>query len=354
MPHTYKDIARITKVSPTTISRVINNKELYKVSKENQERVRKIIKKLDFTPNVIARSLVCRKTFNIAVGIRKLNDIMNPYFNRIISGLGSILQENGYHLQLSTVAPADGSSSLPPYSLTMREKRAEGLCLISQEADIRDIMSLYKQKIPLVLVDKYIPSQKIPSVLIDNKKGLYLAVKKLIELGHRRIAFLTGLQDLPYSRDRLSGYKKALEEEGITFDKRLVVRGAFDFEKDYSITARLLDVKPAFTALLTSDDVMAAAAMRKITERGFSIPKDISVIGFNDIVFPITSPVLSSIYVPLVEIGKIAGKMLLETVHKKRLKKKVVTFVPELIQRESMGRRRAGGPQNKKRRGAKK
>lgn len=337
MSYTYKDIARMAGVSLTTVSRVVNRKELHKVSKKKQDRIKRIIERLNFTPNIIARSLARKRTFNVAVGIRKLDDIINPYFDHIISGLGTVLEKEGYHLQLTNVISPDSACSIPPYLLTMREKRADGLCLISQEAKDKDIISLYKQKLPIVLIDKYIPTQKIPTILINNKEGMYLITKELIRLGHRGIAFMTGIQDLPYSRDRLLGYKKALKEAGIPFREEIVVEGTFNFRKDYETTGHLLDVKPNITALLTSDDAMAIAAMRKISERGLSIPEDISVVGFNDLFSHLSYPTLSSVRLPLIEIGKLAGRMLLELINKRRLIEKTVTFVPELVCRQSTG-----------------
>ncbi len=337
MSYTYKDIAKKAGVSITTVSRVINKKDLHKVGKKKQEKVAAVIKKLDFTPNIIARSLVSQKTFNIAVAIKDLEDIINPYFSQVVSGIASVLERRGYYLQLVRTLSEKEPPLSPYYFKAIQEKRVDGLILLSEEAPDKEVIDLHRKKVPLVLVNRHIDGEKIPSILIDNEKGLYDATKALIGLGRRKIIFMAGSLGFQLDRDRLAGYKKALSENGIEFDGSLVAEGFFEFDRASSALKKLLAQKKEFDAIVASDDVMALACITALKEKSISVPNDISVIGFNDMMLvPVSSPTLSSMRLPLVDIGKEAANMVLRLIDKEKLDKASVTFTPELVKRESI------------------
>ncbi|MFA5164577.1 MAG: LacI family DNA-binding transcriptional regulator [Candidatus Omnitrophota bacterium] len=337
MAYTYKDIAKKAKVSISTVSRVINGKDLQKVGKKTQERVSKVVADLDFTPNVIARSLVSRKTFNIAVVVKDFEDIYYSYFSHVVSGIAGVLEKNGYYFQLTRAIKPKEEPLSPYYMKAFEEKRVDGMCILVEEALEKDVTTLFEKKFPIVLVNRYIKGIKIPKVLIDNKEGLFRATKELLDTGHKRIAFLSGALRFQLDQDRLAGYKKALSEAGAGFDENLVAEGLFIYEKAYEATGILLKQEPRITGIVASDDVMALAAIRRIRDAGLSVPEHISVIGFNDMFpFPPGSPTLSSMRLPLVEIGKTAAQMLLDIVSGKKVENDTVIFTPEYIRRESV------------------
>ncbi|MDD5270846.1 MAG: LacI family DNA-binding transcriptional regulator [Candidatus Omnitrophica bacterium] len=337
MAYTYKDIAKKAKVSISTVSRVINGKDLQKVGKKTQERVSRVVADLDFTPNVIARSLVSRKTFNIAVVVKDFEDIYYSYFSHVVSGIAGVLEKNGYYFQLTRAIKPKEEPLSPYYMKAFEEKRVDGMCILVEEALEKDVATLFEKKFPVVLVNRYIKGIKIPKVLIDNKEGLFRATKELLDTGHKRIAFLSGALRFQLDQDRLAGYKKALSEAGAGFDENLVAEGLFIYEKAYEATGALLKQEPRITGIVASDDVMALAAIRRIRDAGLSVPEHISVIGFNDMFpFPPGSPTLSSMRLPLVEIGKTAAQMLLDIVSGKKVENDTVTFTPEYIRRESV------------------
>lgn len=337
MVHTYKDIAKKARVSISTVSRVINNKDLQKVGKKTQERVRKVISELNFTPNVIARSLVSKKTFNIAVVVKDFGDIYYPYFSQVISGIAGVLEKNGYYLQLTRAFGQKEQPLSPYYMKAVQEKRVDGMCILVEEAEDKDVLSLFEKKFPIVLINRYIGGRNIPAVLIDNEGGLYTAMKELINLGHRRIAFLAGAFKFQLDQNRRAGYRKALQEAGISFDERLLVEGFYNYEKAYEAAGEFLKAEPRITGLVASDDMMAIAAIRRIRDSGLSVPEHISVIGFNDMfIFPTASPTLSSMRLPLVEIGKTSAQMLLKIINKEKLDRESAAFTPEFIRRESV------------------
>lgn len=337
MAYTYKDIAKKAKVSISTVSRVINRKDLHKVGKKTRERVSKVVADLDFTPNVIARSLVSRKTFNIAVVVKDFEDIYYSYFSHVVSGIAGVLEKNGYYFQLTRAIKPKEEPLSPYYMKAFEEKRVDGMCILVEEAQEMDVAALFEKKFPVVLVNRYIKGMDIPKVLIDNKEGLFRATKELLDIGHKRVAFLSGALRFQLDQDRLSGYKKALSEAGIGFEENLVGEGSFIYEKAYEATGTLLKQEPRITGIVASDDVMALAAIRRIRDAGLSVPEHISVIGFNDMFpFPPGSPTLSSMRLPLVEIGKTAAQMLLDIVAGKKIENDTVIFTPEYIRRESV------------------
>lgn len=337
MSYTYKDIAKKSGVSITTVSRVITKKDLHKVGKKKQEKVEAVIKRLDFTPNIIARSLVSKKTFNIAVAIKDLEDIINPYFSQVVSGIAYVLEHRGYYLQLVRTLSEKEPPLSPYYLKAIQEKRVDGIIILSEEARDKEVIGLCRKKIPLVLVNRYIGEEKIPSILIDNKKGLYEATKALIDLGRRKIVFMAGSFGFQLDRDRLNGYRKALSENGIEFDESLVLEGLFEFDKASSALEKLMTQEREFNAIAASDDVMALACITTLKARGISVPNDVSVIGFNDMMLvPVASPTLSSMKLPLVDIGKEAANMILKLIDKEKLESISITFAPELVRRESI------------------
>lgn len=169
-----------------------------------------------------------------------------------------------------------------------------------------------------------------------HKEGLYKATKELINLGHKRIAFLAGAFKFQMDQNRCAGYKKALQETGIIFDERLLGEGFYNYEKAFEAAGELLRAEPRITGLIASDDMMALAAIRRIRDAGLSVPEHVSVIGFNDMfIFPTASPTLSSMRVPLVEIGKTAAQMLLKIINREKLDEEAIMFTSELIRRES-------------------
>ncbi|MDP8260937.1 MAG: LacI family DNA-binding transcriptional regulator [Candidatus Kappaea frigidicola] len=337
MSITYKDIARKAGVSISTVSRVINQTDLHKVGKTTQKKVEKIVEKLDFTPNVIARSLVSRKTYNVAVAIKDLEDIINPYFNQVISGIAGVLERRGYFLQLVRTVSAKEKALSPYYLKAIQEKRVDGLILLSEEAKNKDVIELFAKKVPVILVNRTIPNITAPSVLIDNEGGLYDATKELIELKHKRIVFLAGSFDFQLDKQRLKGYKKALKEANISYDKSLIIEGAFNFNQSATALGGLLKKKVKFSAIVASDDVMALACINLLNERGYKVPEDISVIGFNDMLLLPLASSLSSMKLPLVELGRKAATMLLSIINNDPIKEMEVIFKPELIKRNSIG-----------------
>lgn len=337
MAYTCKDIAKKAGVSISTVSRVLNSKDLHKVGAKTQKKVGEVIDRLGYTPNIIAKSLVSRKSFSVAVALEDFGDIIGPYFSQVISGIAYVVQMKGYYLQLVGTLPAKDRPFSQHYMQAIREKRVDGVIVLSEAIDESEILKLWKEKFPVLLVNRYIKGKKIPSVLIDNEKGLYETTNELIELGHREIVFMAGSFKYQLDQDKIKGYKKALLENNIKYDKSLIIEGGFKFDKSISSLEKLIKKRKKFTGIIASDDFMAMACIAALKKKNISVPRDISVIGFNDMLFlPATSPTLSSMKVPLVEMGKKAASILFKIINNEKLGKMSVIFEPHFVKRESI------------------
>ncbi|MDD5644590.1 MAG: LacI family DNA-binding transcriptional regulator [bacterium] len=337
MTYTCKDIARKTGVSISTVSRVLNKKDLHKVGERTRKKVEKIIKKTNYTPNIIAKSLVSKKSFSVAVALEDFKDVVGPYFSQIISGIAYVLQENGYYLQLLGTVSAKNKPLSQHYLQAVKERRVDGVIILSEAINEKEILGLWKDKFPVLLVNRYIRDKEIPSVLMDNEKGLYDVTSELAKLGHRKIVFMAGCLKYQLDQDRLKGYKKALKENNIEFDEKYVLEGYFKYENAANALNVFISQGKKFSAVAASDDVMAFACITTLKKNNLSVPADVSVTGFNDMLFlPAVNPTLTSLKVPLIDMGKEAAAKILEIIDGKQIPDIVSLFKPQLVKRQSI------------------
>ena len=296
MKATIKDVARVAHVSIMTVSRVINKKGY--VAPSTKETVLKAIKKLHYTPNKVARSLVVKKTNFIGIIVP---DISNPFFSNLVKGAERLAREKGYNLILGdTNGKVENEKE---YIEGMRRNMCDGIILVAPRIEDSVILEL-NDIIPLVLVDRSIINGDILQVWIDNTEGAFQAVEHLIKLGHRRIGFLTGPQDVQNSHRREEGYKRALEYYQIPFDPNLVVIGDFYFETGYREFDTFFSLSPRPTAIFASNDLMALGLIKRAKELGIKVPDDLSIVGFDDIFLAsMVDPPLTTVYHPTVEMG---------------------------------------------------
>ena len=296
MKTTIKDVAKEANVSVMTVSRVINKKEY--IAPGTKEKVLKAIRKLHYRPNKVARSLVVRKTNFIGLIVP---DIANPFFGNLAKGAEGLARKRGYSLILGdTEGKVENEKE---YIEGMRGSMCEGIILVAPRIEDSLILEL-NDIIPLVLVDRSIASDKILQVWIDNAGGASQAVEHLIQLGHRRIGFLTGPQDVLNSFRRQEGYQRALEHHRIPFDPELIVIGDFYLETGYENFDTFFKVKPPPTAIFASNDLMALGLIQRAKEKGVDIPGDLSIVGFDDIFLAsMVDPPLTTVRHPTVEMG---------------------------------------------------
>jgi len=272
---TLRMVAREAGVSASTVSRIING--TVNVSDERKQAVEAAIAKFDFRPNAAARGLALGKTLTIGVVAQAID---SPFYGEGLRGIEACLRQRGY-------APLfmSGNWHEEDEDRCMGELIARGvdgiIVFAGRLSDTK--LKRYAKEVSVVVTGRQLRSKGLFSLQIDDRRGAMLAVRHLLELGHRRIAFITGSENHPDAIERLGGYKKALEEAGIGFDPRLVAVGDWHEEGGLRATLELLDARTHFTALFCVNDQTAYGALLGLFRKGLSVPGDVSVVGFDDL-----------------------------------------------------------------------
>lgn len=290
---TINDVAKLAGVSTTTVSHIINGTRY--VSDERRESVEKAIAALEYRPNSMARGL--RRGESKTIGLI-VPDNSNPFFAEILRIIENIGYLNGYSVILCN---SDGDVEKEiSYTELLYAKQVDGIVFITTNNSCEHLQQLTNNGIPIVVIDRDIPLKGTDVLLVDNFQGGYDATCYLIELGHTKIACITGPSRLTPSAERVNGYKKALAEAGIAENPDWIVVGDFQFQGGESGVERLLGLEEQPTAIFACNDLMALGAMRGLRKAHLSVPSDMSLIGFDDIALTsVVSPALST-----VEIGR--------------------------------------------------
>jgi len=325
-PATLEDVAREAGVSRALVSLVMRQKP--QVSQERRTRVLAAAAALGYRPNAMARSLASRHSSTVGV---LLNDLHNPFFAEIADGIEQVARDRGYRILLSTGSRkrAREEAALEAFL----ESRVDGLILVStllSEAKISQAANL----VPVTLVSRTLRSPGVDSVLTDDVRGAELAVAYLIELGHRRIVHIDGGRN-PGSRPRRQGYERAMDAAGL---KRLVVPGDFSESSGAEAAGKLLKLPKLPTAVLTSNDMAATGAMDRLGEAGYSIPGDISIVGYdNTSLAQLRQVSLTTVNQPREEMGRLAMQTVLERIQGGRTEAVSHVTTPTLVVRRSSG-----------------
>ncbi len=327
---TIKDVAEEAKVSVATVSRVLNN--LPGFSEETKEKVEKAIKKLGYQRNAIARNLKIKKSNTIAVLIPQVE---TSFYVNILSGIENMAQNYGYSVIICHVGVSGIRTK--EYMKILAEKQVDGIigCSLPPKEEIDTLMA--ESKVPSVLVSTLSYKYCIPYVKVDDFQATYAAVNYLIKKGHRKIAMLAGSDDdVVAGIPRLNGYKQALSDNNIEINQKLIKYTRFSFETGLSAMNSLIAEKEDFTAIATCCDEVAVAALSVAYEKGYKIPEDFSVIGYDDTnTAKMAIPPLTSVSQPLYEMGETAFTMLLKEIQSGvRHESSIVPF--KIVERSSV------------------
>lgn len=308
---TIKDVAAIAGVSPSTVSRVLSDSP--RISPRTKERVREALRELDYHPNAFARGLVTNTAGAIGILIPPdMNEFfLNPFFAEMMSGVSDVARREGFDTVLSTSA-RDEENTL---DAMMHGRRVDGVLLLRSRRADPAIASVMEHRFPATLIGS--PADDVPLSHVDNDNVLaaYEATKHLISLGHTRIGFLGGAMELVVTADRIAGYRKALDEAGLPIDNQVIASSFFMEQGGYLAMMRLLALSDRPTAVLASDDVLAFGAMRAATELGYRLPKDMAIVGFNDIrLAELANPPLTTVRVNMGAIGTAAAELLIRQI----------------------------------------
>jgi LacI family transcriptional regulator len=307
---TIEEIADLADVSRSTVSRVLNNHPSVRPSV--RERVQQVIQEQHYTPRAAARSLASRRTNVVGLFIpRSAAQIFSdPFFPHVIQGITEACSSRGYFLLLSMVT-AEREHDF--YERVLRGHHVDGLIMMSSDIDDPILPLLIRDESALVLVGRHPYLADVSSADVENRDGAAQAVSHLIDLGHQRIATITGPLYMVAAMDRRDGYKQALAEVAIPIRPELIVESDFTQAGGYHAMRQVLDLPERPTAIFAASDVMAAGALRAIHEAGLSVPEDMSLVSFDDLpLASILTPPLTTVHQPLHDLGAAAADMLLD------------------------------------------
>jgi LacI family transcriptional regulator len=300
------DVANEANVSFSTVSRVVNSKGY--VSAETRERVLQAMTRTGYVVNRQARALAGGRHQVIGLLVR---DLDTSYIGEILRGIDEELAAASYDLMLYTTHRRKTRESIFVASLT--QGMTDGLLMVLPVDPGAYLESIRRRHFPYVLIDDGGLNDEGPSVGATNRQGAFDATTYLIALGHRRIGFITGNQEMGCALDRLTGYQNALIDASLPIDPALVREGDFHQPLGYQRTRELLALPDPPTAIFAANDVSAFGVMDAVRDAGLRIPDHVSVLGFDDIPGAAsTNPPLTTMRQPLREMGRLATRMLFD------------------------------------------
>jgi LacI family transcriptional regulator len=329
---TLRDVARLAEVHPGTVSRALNPETRKLVNEDTARRVLEAAASLDYRPNPIARGLKTNRSYTVGVLVP---DLMNPLFPPIVRGIQDRLEQAGY---TPLIANTDNNPERERNDYeAMRARQVDGVITATARLDHGMLDEIAAAGLPIVLVNRRLEDGAMPSATVDDREGARLAVAHLASLGHTAIAHLGGPRDVSTGHARYEGYAEAMEQAGLEVDEALVRFGrAFTESEGERLCRELLESGARTTAIVAGNDLMALGCYDVFAATGIVCPRDISVVGFNDMPFSERfSPPLSTIRIPHYEIGSRAAELLLDQLQQPDAPARQVVLSPQLVVRAS-------------------
>ncbi|MGA9287126.1 MAG: LacI family DNA-binding transcriptional regulator [Anaerobacillus sp.] len=314
MAVTIKDVAKLANVAPSTVSRVIANNP--RISEQTKRRVREAMEYLGYHPNYNARSLANRTTQTIGLVMPSSADkvFQNPFFPEVLRGISTKAHEKEYTIYMSTGTTEE--EILEGVMGMVHGRRVDGIVMLYSRIDDKIMSFLEEQNFPFTVIGKpLVNPDQITHVDNDNLRAAKDVTEHFIKKGHKRIAFVGGNRDLVVTVDRLSGYEKAIREAGLPHKDEYVVHVEFLKEGGHEAVMELFSLEEPPTALVVADDLMALGIMSKLDEMDLSVPEEVSIISFNNVMLAeYASPPLTSVDINIFQLGYQAVNCLLEKI----------------------------------------
>lgn len=300
------DVARLARVSPATVSRVFNGTKF--VAPELEARVRAAVAELDYEPYGPARAL---RRQRVAVWAVIIADVENPFFTSVVRGIEDVAYAEGYRLVLCN-SDEDLAKETDYLDIAVRERMA-GIMIAAASTSESKLERVTRAGVPVVAIDREVASSDVNSVMVDNRKGAFEATCHLLDNGWSRVGCIVGPTQTSTSNERLEGYRRALAERGRRFERALVRRADFRFEGGYKAAHALLALPEPPDALFVANNLMTLGALHAIRDAGLRVPYDLGIVGFDDSpAADLLQPRLSVVAQPTYEIGREAGRLLLQ------------------------------------------
>lgn len=326
---TIYEVSELAKVSLATVSRVMNGNT--RVSEKTRNRVLAAMKELDYRPNTIAQSLASNRSNCIGLLV---SEIHGPFFGQMMSGVETELRAAGKHVIITTGHSEEDKEKDGIEFLISRN--CDAIILHVEAVSDEYLLELSKGKTPIYLISRHVEELPDKCISLDNELGGYIATQSLIEMGHTNIAYLAGPQYKADAIARLQGHKRALSENNIAVDEKLIFEAEFKEKGGIEGLRHFLKESVEFSALVCANDEMASGAMTYAREHDLQMPKDLSVVGFDNVVFaPHLYPKLTTVENPVNKMGAMAAKLVLKDVYQQEHHDIQQLFEPSLILRDS-------------------
>lgn len=328
---TIKDLAQKSGYTVATISRALNNNPL--VAEKTRKRILEIAGEIGYTPNALARGLVTQTTSSVGIMVP---DITNPYFPTIVKAAQDTLKQRGY---FTIVCNSDWMEDTEiELARMLYEHRVRGI--IMDPLSDQTYKNIYETgiRVPIVFVGNRPSEDDTSSVLINNYNASVVATQHLIDLGHKKIGFVGGIENTYVNRNRFGGYQECMRACVGAVDPTLVMKCKFKQEGGYSAAKAFVDQGNVPTAVIAGNDIIAFGVIQGFRNSGYDVPRDVSVIGFDDIEFA-ENVGLTTMREPRYDMGVTAATLLLEAIDRveagKSPLRKSVVYEPELIDRST-------------------
>ncbi|MBP1996507.1 LacI family DNA-binding transcriptional regulator [Paenibacillus eucommiae] len=329
MSVTIKDIAKLAGVSHTTVSRALNDSPL--ISMETKLRIRAIAQELNYTPNFSAKSLVLDRSYNLGLFFTTLSEGTSAgFFYEAIRGVNTVIRDR-YHLIVKGI---DDYRSFQ----AITRKSFDGIVVVSQSRDDQPFIDhAVAAQIPVAVLNREVEDKGILNIMSDEEQGAFQAATYLIDQGHRRIALIEGRKGFKSAQNRKEGFLQAMRQRGITVKNEYLMPGMYDLQSGFISMKQLLELAEPPTAVFCCNDEMALGAIKAITDKGLQVPKDLSVMGFDDTVFSaFVTPALTTVRRPIELIAREGAIRLLTNIEQKEQDHEPVYLKTELIIRDSV------------------
>jgi LacI family transcriptional regulator len=324
---TIKDVAKLAGVALSTASYALNGDP--KVSKETKEKVLEAARQLNYRKNGFAMDLKRSRTNTIML---ILTDLSGPYYSELIRSIQDVAIANGYDLIACSSIGAQDSTAVR----FLREKRADGAIVLAQNIPNEILLESASERFPIVVMDRELTGDGLANVLVDGEQGGYTATRHLLDSGHRTIAYVSGPQNSYDNGQRYKGYLRALNERDLSEKTKWRLTGGFVRDGGYRATKTMMMQGELPSAIFYGNDEMAIGGLAALKEGGYSIPGDISIIGFDDIEQTgYMNPPLTTIRQPKHEAGSLAAHLLFQMLNGEEVNATYKLGI-ELVQRGSV------------------
>lgn len=332
---TLASVASAAGVSLATVSKVLNGRE--DVAPETRAQVQRLLRERDYVPGPRRRNAAAHRTIGLLV-----ENFRSPYTSELIQGVTDAADEFNVDVVVGRFSRRSGRDDGGSWARRLSGAGRDGVLIVTSDLTANHIARFERARIPLVVIDPvHLPEKGVTSIGATNWSGALSATQHLIELGHRRIAHITGPPGAAVTQARMHGFRAAMDNAGLAVDPNLVVDGGFGFEVGLDIATRLLAAENPPTAIFAATDITAMGAIQAAYRAGLAVPGELSVVGFDDTHMAAwASPPLTTVHTPLEEMSRVALRTLLRLMDGESVDSHHVELATALVVRSSTGRPR--------------